>query len=281
MKPVLIRLWALFALVSLACTVSFNLPASRTGETQTLTLNESPPAASPARVEIAMLGGSLNISGGGENLVTGTIDYNLAEWKPEVTREDDTVRIAQQAKTVPVPSDGEMVNRWNLQLGDTPMFLSLQAGAYDGTINLSGVPLTGLDISGGASDSEIRFDTPNPQAMDSFSYRTGASNVEIYGLGNASPAIFNFTCGAGDYLLDFSGTLQRPITAEVTGALGSLSVIIPPDVSAQVNLTGGLRDVNLEGEWSQAGDRYTAAGSGPRLLINIEMSIGQLNLSIR
>jgi hypothetical protein len=191
------------------------------------------------------------------------------------------VRIEQEARTLPVPSDGKMVNRWNLQLGSTPMFLSTQAGAYDGAINLSGVPLIGLEMRGGASNSEVRFDTPNPQEMESFTYQTGASDVKIYGLANAGPSTFTFTCGAGDYLLDFSGQLQRPMTADLTGALGSMTVIVPAGVQAQIHLAGGLRDVNLEGEWSVADNVYTASGSGPGLLINVQMSIGKLELAIR
>jgi hypothetical protein len=268
-------------LVSLACTMSIDFPASRTGETKTLTLNEPVPSGSPARVEIAMLGGQLNISGGGDNLVTGQIEYNLAEWEPQVMRSGDTVRVEQEAKTIPIPADEKMVNRWNLQLGDTPMVLNVQAGAYDGAFNLSSVPLVGLEVNGGASNAEVRFDTPNPQAMEDFYYQTGASNVEIYGLGYASPSLFTFKCGAGDYLIDFSGQPQRAITANITGALGNLTIVIPPGASAEVNLTGNLQDVNLEGDWNQAGDRYLTSGSGPLITINVEMSIGQLNLAIR
>ena len=281
MKVRLLLTALVLGLASLACNININVPASQTGETQTLTINEAAPGGSPARVEIAMGGGELNINGGGQNLVTGQIDYNLAEWQPEITRTGDTVRIAQEAKTIPIPGNEQMVNRWEIQLGNTPMELDVQAGAYDGTLNLSGVPLVNLEVNGGASNSEVRFDSPNPQVMESFSYETGASNVELIGIGHASPSVFTFRCGAGDYLIDFSGQPQRAITANITGALGNLDVVVPAGTSVVVNLTGDLQDVNLEGGWTQENDRYLAAGSEPGITINLEMSLGQLDLIIK
>ena len=48
-------------------------------------------------------------------------------------------------------------------------------------------------------------------------------------------------------------------------------------------MTGGLRDIDLEGEWTKEseGDIYTTAGSTPLLSINVEMSVGNLELAIR
>jgi hypothetical protein len=280
MKHPFLKLVWILAAVSLACTVSFDLPASRTGDTQTMTVNESAPSGDPARLDIEMGGGELNITGGGSGLVSGTIEYNIADWEPTIERSGDTVRIAQEVESVPIPDNGNLINRWELRLGNTPMFLTVQAGAYEGTINLSGVPLTGFEITGGASDSEIRFDSPNPENMDTFDLETGASNVEVYGLGNANVSVVTITSGAGDYVIDFGGELQRSMMADITGAVGELRIVVPSGTLAEVNVTGGLRDIDLQGEWTKAedGDIYSTSGSGPQLSIDVEMSVGNLEL---
>lgn len=274
-----ISILGVFALVSLACSFNIDVPASRTGETQTFTIDEDAPENTPARVEINMGGGVLNITGGGSNLVTGSIEYNVEEWEPEIDRGSDSVQISQNRGTIPFPEVGEgFINRWNLQLGDTPMILNIAAGAYEGNLNLSGVPITRLEITGGASDSEIRFDTPNPEELTVFNFETGASNVELIGIGNTNFEEFTFTGGAGNYTIDFSGEYQRDATAEIQGALGNMTIIVPSDVAAEVSLTGSLRNVDTEGAWNASGDTYTTAGTGANLTIEIEMSLGNLTL---
>ena len=52
-----------------------------------------------------------------------------------------------------------------------------------GRLTLSGVPVTYLNISDGASNAEIVFESPNPTEMDRFSYRTGASDVTLNWIG--------------------------------------------------------------------------------------------------
>lgn len=275
----IISILGVLALVSLACSFNVDVPASRTGETQTFPINEDAPEDTPARVEINMGGGVLNITGGGSSLVNGSIEYNVEDWEPKIERGSDFVRVSQERGTIPFPKIGEdFINRWNLQLGDTPMILEIAAGAYEGNFNLSGVPITRLEVTGGASDSEIRFDTPNPEEMSVFNFQTGASNVKLIGIGNANFEEFTFTGGAGNYTLDFSGEFQRDATAEIDGALGNMTIIVPSDVAATVSLTGSLRNVNTEGAWNSRGDTYTTAGTGANLTIEIEMSLGNLTL---
>ena len=96
MKSILLKLALLLAVVSLACTVSFDLPAARTGELRTTTVNEqNPPEGAIARVELRMGGGSLDLSGGSSNLVSGTIEYNLEEWEPVVSAKGRSSRSAR------------------------------------------------------------------------------------------------------------------------------------------------------------------------------------------
>lgn len=280
MKIMILRLIAVFAIVSMACSFNVNLPSANLIETQSVTIDEAAPENGSARVEIRMGGGTLELSGGSSALVSGTIEYNVEGWEPRVERSGDSVRIRQSFRNAPLPNRrDEIINHWDLQLGDTPVDLDIEAGAYNGTLDLSGIPITRLEINSGASSSEVRFDSPNPESMSSLTYQTGASNVSLTGLSNANFSTMDFTGAAGDYTLDFSGEIQQEATVNIQGAVGDVELIVPAGRPVNVELTGGLSDIDIQGDWQRNGnDNYTTSGSGPVLNINIEMSIGTIKL---
>jgi hypothetical protein len=278
-----LKLIAILVLASLACNASVNLPASSPGELRTAVVDEAAPEdGAQAQVRIEMAGGTLEITGGGTSLVNGTIEYNLVEWEPEVLRETNTVRIEQNVRTLPLPRRGNnIINRWALQLGSTPIDLQIDAGAYEGTLDLSGVALTRLGINSGASNTTIRFDTPNPERMALMEFRTGASNVELTGLGNANFAELRFRGAAGNYVLDFSGQYSEPGRAVIEGAVGDLTVIVPAGQSVHATVTGGMRNVDTQGEWQILDNEYTTGSGSPMLDITVNMSVGSLRLISR
>lgn len=276
-----LALFPLFALVfsSLACSFSVNIPEAKTGAIQTFTVNEvAPEGAQTAKVSIEMGAGKLDIQGNSQILVEGEIQYNVAEWKPEVIRDGRSLIIRQrQRDNLRIPTR-DVVNHWQLKLGSTPLELDIAAGAYQGTLNLSGVALTRLNIQDGASQAEVRFEQPNPVRMESLRYQTGASEITLYGLGNASPAFLNFEGGTGSYTLDFSGSLQQDLEASITAGLSSLKIIIPTGTPARVVISGGLSNVQPRGTWRITNNVYETEGNGPKIEINLNMGVGNLEL---
>ncbi|MEW6178393.1 MAG: toast rack family protein [Chloroflexota bacterium] len=264
---------------SLACSFTVNLPEASVGPTQTFSIQEPLPVeAEVVKLSIEMGAGELEIEGNSEFLVEGEIQYNIQEWKPEVIRDENSLLIRQgQKENLRIPT-GEVINRWQLKLGDTPFDLDIAAGAYKGTLNLSGVPLTRLNIQDGASQAEVRFEEPNPVKMESLRYRTGASEISLYGLGNASPAFLNFEGGAGSYTLDFSGTLQQDIIANISSGVSNVKIIIPPGTPARVVIDGALNNVQPRGTWRIANNVYETDGEGPEIEITVNMGVGNLEL---
>ncbi len=264
---------------SMACSFTVNLPEASVGPTQTFSIQEPLPAdAEVVKLSIEMGAGELEIEGNSEFLVEGEIQYNIQEWKPEVIRDENSLLIRQgQKENLRIPT-GEVVNRWQLKLGDTPLDLDIAAGAYKGTLNLSGVPLTRLNIQDGASQAEVRFEEPNPVKMESLRYRTGASEISLYGLGYASPAFLNFEGGAGSYTLDFSGTLQQDIIANISSGVSNVKIIIPPGTPARVVIDGALNNVQPRGTWRIANNVYETDGEGPEIEITVNMGVGNLEL---
>jgi hypothetical protein len=280
MKKPILGLLCLLVLSSLACTISINnSSAVKVGETQTLTIQE--PAASgsdPARITLTMGAGKLNITGGSENLVEGTVRYNVEDWKPVVTRDGDELSISQldQLKNG-IPAQN-ITNEWDLTLGTRPMSLKIKAGAYDGTLDLSDIPLTHLEVSDGASNAVVHFNVPNPVQMDELSYKTGASNVELAGLANANFERMEFAGGAGNYTLDFSGTLQRDASVTITGGVSETRIIIPKGMKSVIDFKGGLANINTRGTWTVTDNHYESSGDGPTLTINVTVGAGNVDL---
>ncbi|GIV66033.1 MAG: toast rack family protein [Chloroflexota bacterium] len=266
-------------LSSLACSFTVNMTEAKIGAPQTFTISETVSGDYPtAKISIEMGAGELDIQGGSEKLVEGEVQYNIPEWKPEIIRDGSNLLIRQGRKeNLRIPTK-DVVNRWQLRLGSTPIDLDIAAGAYRGTLNLSGVALTRLNVQDGASQAEVRFDQPNPVQMESLRYRTGASEVSLIGLGNASPAFLNFEGGTGSYTLDFSGRLQQDLDASISAGVSSLKIIIPAGTPARVVITGGLNNVQPSGTWRISNNVYETEGEGPKININLNMGVGNLEL---
>ena len=271
--------WIPFAaLFLLACDISLGgIPQAKTGPVETVTINVPAPAGA-ADLTIAMGGGSLDLTGGAVGLVEGSVQTNVADWKPTVTTVGANVVVAQGQGKSPIADSTNTVNKWALKLGKTPMSLNVKAGATNGTLNLGGVPLRGLRIEQGAASTDIKFAAPNPEVMKEMNISAGASNIALSGLGNANFETLVFNGGASNYTLDFGGKLQRNATATVKTGVSNLTIVIPEGVNAKVTLTGGLRAANTEGAWQKSGDTYTQSGGGPALTVNVEMCLGALHL---
>jgi hypothetical protein len=288
MKRTVLAVLAALAAASLACNIGYtlDLPKVTTGPTETVTVNEAAPAAGVdvTAVGITMGAGTLNLQGGAEGLAEGEIRYNVAEWKPVVTRASNSLSITQgqDKNSITLPGSGSnLVNDWSLKLGSSPMALTINAGAYQGTLALGGLALRSLTIHDGAGDSTVSFDTPNPETMDTLTYQTGASRVSLQGLGNANAQKINFTGGAGDYELDFSGKLERDVTVEAQVGVASLRLVVPAGTATVVNISGGLKDVKTTGAWAHTGDSYSQAGTGHTITINVDIGVGSLELATR
>lgn len=270
-------------IASLACSINLpEVPRLKTGPTETLTVNEAAPADGAIPSVILNMGaGRLDLSGGSESLLSGEIQYNVAEWKPSVTNVAGlvTVRQGDSGGNVGIPESGaQVVNEWTLQLGNTPMNLTVNAGAYDGLLDLSGVPLHNLSINDGASKAEVRFDSLNPQVMETLAYKSGASTVKLVGLANANFTTLTFDGGAGDYTLDFSGALQQDATVKITSGVSNVRIVVPTGMTAQVDVDGAISNVSTKGTWTVNDKHYEVAGSGPTLTITVQMGVGNLTL---
>jgi hypothetical protein len=278
MKYLLLFL-AVLALATMACGFSVNIPSVPTpGAEVTDEITVAVPDGEGTRLKVSFGAGELRLSpGGGDALVTGTVTYNVPNFKPEVVEDGSNVEIKQgDFKSLNVV---DLRNEWDLRLGDTPMELEINAGAYEGTYEFGGLALTGLTVKDGASNVNLSFSESNPTDMSVFRYETGASNVELTGLANANFSTLIFNGGAGNYTLDFSGELGQNATARIETGFGDLALVIPEGLDARVTVEGGAVNVNHGSGWGVSNRTYSQDGSGPTLTIIVKMGAGNVTIT--
>ncbi len=276
------------ALATLACGINVKLPLTRikTGPTQTADIQVPLPAQPSGVVELSLefVAGELKLAPGASGaLAAGAATFNAADLAPkiETTGSSTTLRSGDLEIEGLPRVDEKLVNEWDLKLADTPLSLEIQAGAYTGSFELGGLSLEKLAISEGGSDTKVAFSTPNQVEMESFAYSTGASNTELRGLANANFTQMTFHSGAGDATLSFDGDLQRDASVAIDAGVGTVTILVPQGVQAQVTFDGGLASVDASGGWAQDGKVYILSGSGPSLTITVKMGAGNLKLKTK
>lgn len=272
-------------LVSLACSININLPDTqlKTGPTVTDDINIPFLADKQATADVTLKfgAGKLHLQPGATGeLFKGTATYNVADFKPLITTDNNNITIEQQnLKLTGIPTiNSKIINEWNLSLSTSPMNLLINAGAYEGTYELGGLSIHRLEVTDGASKVNLSFSKPNLIEMTTLDYTTGASEVSLTGLGYTNVSELTFKGGAGNYTLDFSGQLSRDMTVNIEAGVSSVKVIVPTGVAAKLMTESSLISVSTNGGWQQSGSTYQLTGSGYTITINARMGAGSLQL---
>lgn len=271
------------ALASVACGINLPVTNIRTGPTQTVDIQIPMPKESSSGVDLNLefVAGELKLTpGASQYLASGTATFNVPEFEPKLESSGFSYTLhASDLDIEGIPNfQGDLINKLDLQLADTPMNLNIKAGAYKGSYELGGLSLKKLAISEGGSDVSVAFSTPNRVEMSSFAYSTGGSTTILKGLANANFEQMTLASGAGNYTLDFAGELQRDASVKIDSGAATVKIIVPEGVNAQVTFDGGLTSINLGGGWKQNGNLYSLSGSGPTLAITVQMAAGTLDL---
>jgi hypothetical protein len=275
----------ILALSTIACGFNVSVPINTVtpGPMATDQIQVALPAntASPVDLSLAFGAGTLKIHPGSNGmLVSGTATYNIADFKPVISVNGGKVRIEQgNWHLTGIPDLSNIKNSWDLSLGNQPLNLSIEAGAYHADYQFGGLALANLTVKDGASDAKMNFASPNLTGMSLLSYETGASNVSLTGLGNADFSSLLFHGGAGNFTLDFTGSLKRDGSVNIETGISNTTLVIPAGIPVQLSVEGALSNVTYAPGWSKNADLYTQAGSGPQLAIVVNMGAGNLTIT--
>ncbi len=136
---------------------------------------------------------------------------------------------------------------------DVPTDLRMKVGAALSVVDLGGVPLTGLVYQTGASDTELAFGSVNPASMERLELAVGVAEFTATGLGNAR---------------------------FIEMGLGSLTLVVPPDLGVRINKKGFLASLDapgftkVDGAWQSPG--WESASH--RLDIHLRAALGTIEV---
>ncbi len=118
---------------------------------------------------------------------------------------------------------------WRVYLPtETPTDLSMKLGATQALLDLTGIPISNLELDAGLSRADLRFGEPNPVEMEQLSIDAGLAEFRADGLGNARFHRLSFDGGAGRFSLDFSGEdLASDAIADIDVGMADLLVTLP------------------------------------------------------
>jgi hypothetical protein len=128
-----------------------------------------------------------------------------------------------------------------------PMQLELDVGAAEGDIDLTGLGLEKLTIKGGATETRVRFDAPNPSRLTLLRVDAGAAKISLQGLGHANIERVDGNVGVGKLELDFGGPWRGDMELSVTSALGAVELAVPADIGIRVEKTSFLHSFDAPG----------------------------------
>jgi len=124
---------------------------------------------------------------------------------------------------------------WQMKFTDAvPLSFDIELGLGKGNIDLTDLAVKDFSLSCGASSVIVRCDRPNKETIDEMSIEAGVSKFQAYGLCNTRFRHLKFEGGVGSYVLDFGGSLNREVDAEVEIGLGSLTVRLPENIGVKL-----------------------------------------------
>lgn len=224
----------LLAVALLSGCVSMVTP----GDTQTEEQTVEPQGAESAQVAVAMGAGSLNISGGADNLMDAEFTYNIEQWQPEVSY---TVNGGRGELSVSQPDNMSVPNNdvqysWDVKLtNDLPLTLDVTLGAGESNLDLSELDLEGLSVQTGAGESIVILTGDYSRSFD----------VSMEGGVGTATLLFNNSVGVQVEVSGGLGSIRAPGftqdgTTYTNDAYGSA------DTTLNVSIEGGVGEIQLQ-----------------------------------
>jgi hypothetical protein len=161
-----------------------------------------------------------------------------------------------------------------------PVDLSLDLGAVEADLDLTGLRLSRLNIESGASDGKLRFDSLNQTPMSVLEVSLGAASFRGERLANANARDIRVDAGVGSVELDLGGQWTQDIDLRIEVTLGVVTIHVPSDVGVRVSLKKTLASFAHEGLVQRDGAWVsTNWESAPhKLRISAETVFGKLTI---
>jgi N-terminal domain of toast_rack, DUF2154 len=265
---------------AVAVAVAVPGPASAQ-DWRTMTLTRRTAGQDHLSIDLQYGAGDLSIHPVNDDvLYRAMIRYDADRYEPLTDYHDGTLSIGiRGGKGINIHNQD--AGRLDLGLGTgVPLDLDLKFGAVEANLDLGGLRVRSATIETGASETTVRFSTPNPETLSSLELSIGAASFKAYDLGNANVDRMVVNGGVADVDLDMGGAWQRDMTAEVKMGMGSVSFRVPRDVGVRVHKSGFLASFDAS-DFNRSGDDYISSNwdrAKRHLKLEIDSAFGSINV---
>lgn len=271
-----------FALGAAALLLVPRLPAQ---SWRTLDVARQLTDSSPASVHVVYGTGTFGVRATPNPLLYHMeLKYDGERNQPRHTFDPATRKLELGVQTSEMRFGGRRENEsGHLQLElsrSTPLDLSLDLGAVEADLDLTGLRLSRLRVESGASESKLRFDSLNPTRMSVLEVSLGAASFHGQRLANANAADIRVEAAIGNIELDLSGQWTHDIELRVELVLGLVTIHVPADVGVRLSVRKTLASFEHEGLVQRDGAWVSPNwDSAPRKLrITAETRFGKLTI---
>jgi hypothetical protein len=159
--------------------------------------------------------------------------------------------------------------------------LSLALGAVEADVELGGLSVSNLQVESGASRSVVRFSQPNLTRCARASFRAGAAELLVTGLGNSRCSSIAFEGGVGKVTLDFSGAWSSNARVQAQMAMGELTLRLPRKVGVRLAMDRFLSSFAPSGLVAQGENEFVSPNykaAARKLDLELSAAMGGVNI---
>ncbi|MEM6792401.1 MAG: hypothetical protein AAF725_00335 [Acidobacteriota bacterium] len=155
-----------------------------------------------------------------------------------------------------------------------PMNIVGQMKMGQSKVDLGGLWLENYDLDYGMGEHFVEVREPLPFPMTSFRASGSMGELEIRGLGDASPAAVEVDHGMGDFFLDLKGAWRNDAEIEASFSMGACRLWVPED--AYIDWEGG--SVAMGESRIELPETSGLAEDAPRLTLSVAGNMGEVTV---
>lgn len=160
---------------------------------------------------------------------------------------------------------------------DIPMSIEGRVRMGESKLDLTGLAITGVDLSLEMGEHDLIFDEPNPLGMEELRVYISKGEFNLKRLGNAGFRTASIQGSMGEANIDLTGTYRADALVHTRFRMGEMTITVPEDIHVDVQpgmVFLGERNVRVD----QSGDIPEGA---PTLEVRSSLSMGELRIRSR
>jgi hypothetical protein len=231
-------------------------------------------ATTQRRVQVESVVGTLDVTPGAADVLSGTAHYNVAEFAPVVqydlngTKSEVHMHHADELQPARLISLGERINDWDLALATQAPYTSLEIalGAGETTFDLSGVSVEHAKLELGTGELALKA-AAAPFAVGELTITVGTGEA-TYDLSGATAERVSLAVGTGEITITGGAPFDIGELAVSVG-LGEAHLDLRQSRLMSATMSVGLGDLlaDLRADWQQDTHAFFETGLGNITLI--------------